>query len=149
MKMGDKRQDLQQLTIFESVEIEEEFSNWFCEEKELEEMDKFQYRIWNKRPGLRSRLIICTYDISDTKLRNYVIKCLKSSGMHRVQKSVFMGEIAERAYKMMGSNFKSMELEFEPQDHIMLIPFTEQQLINIHVTGKSLDATHLLNRKEF
>ena len=145
--MKDKKQDPAQLTIFEFIKSDEEFMDWFFEEKGLDELDKFQYRIWNKRPALRSRLIICTYDISETRQRNVVVKCLKSSGMHRVQKSVFMAEISERAYKLMRAQFKSMEAEFESQDHIMLMPFTEQQLIGMHVTGKSLDVPYLLNRK--
>lgn len=49
---------------------------------------------------------IITYDIEDDRLRNRVAKILLDAGLHRVQKSVFEGEIRQKDFSKLKAKLK-------------------------------------------
>jgi CRISPR-associated protein Cas2 len=136
-----------QLSLFATEESDPAYAEWFSPLKGVEEFEKLQARIMRKGQNVHDQFVICTYDISSNRSRNAVIKSLYRAGLYRVQKSVFMGEISEKSHRRLESECRAFMQDMEENDHIMLIPLTEQQVFRIHVTGKALDLDLLLNRR--
>jgi CRISPR-associated protein Cas2 len=141
-----KKRNPAQLSLFAGEE-DQTFSEWFSPIEGVAAFEKLQAGILRKGQNIHDRFIICTYDIGNTRNRNALIKSLFRAGLYRVQKSVFMGEIREKSLKKLEDECRAFREEMEENDHIMLIPLTEQQAFRIHVTGRALDLDLLLNRR--
>jgi CRISPR-associated protein Cas2 len=142
-----KKRNPAQLSLFAVEEDNSKDSEWFSPVKGIEEFEKLQAKILRRGKNIQDQFIICTYDISLNRSRNTLIKGLFRAGLYRVQKSVFMGEISEKSLRQLENECRTIMKELEENDHIMLIPLSEQQAFRIHVTGKSLDLNLLLNRR--
>ena len=72
-------------------------------------------------------VVLAIYDISDTKRRNAMVKCLESYGI-RVQKSAFETNVTRKQYENMSSEASklidketdSLRFYFLPKDQIAL-----------------------------
>lgn len=142
-----KKKDISQLSLFNIEPIDQSYDHWLGPLAGIDELRKLQEKIFNKGPLPDGVLLLCTYDIGNTRQRNRWIKILKKKGMYRVQKSVFMGEIPRKRFLELQAHSRNLHTDLEETDHIMLIPLSEQNVLNIHVTGRALDLTLILNRR--
>lgn len=81
-------------------------------------------------------LNLVIYDISDTHDRNLIIKTLRHFGLHRIQKSAFLGELSAENRKELEDDFESFFLG--PKDSIIIIP----------ICDKCKDLTHIFAQGE-
>ncbi|MDZ4839812.1 MAG: CRISPR-associated endonuclease Cas2 [Bacteroidota bacterium] len=88
--------------------------------------------------------IICMYDITKTKIRNYTINRCKKAGMYRLQKSVFIGEIKESSRDDLLSYFNALKSQLTPTDSIIILPITESSITSLKQYGTQKDLDHLL-----
>ena len=77
------------------------------------------------------------YDISSDKIRRKVIKVCKNTGLYRVQKSVFLGEIEE-------NDFDELKLIIEDlidldNDSVYVFPMSKKGLNKAGLIGQAFD----------
>ena len=77
------------------------------------------------------------YDISSDKIRRKVIKVCKNTGLYRVQKSVFLGEIEE-------NDFDELKLIIEDlidldKDSVYVFPMSKKGLNQAGLIGQAFD----------
>ncbi|MEM0437718.1 MAG: CRISPR-associated endonuclease Cas2 [Candidatus Micrarchaeia archaeon] len=73
------------------------------------------------------------YDISETKVRNYVVKLCKNYGLLRVQKSAFLGTLSKNKAEMLGSEIE--DALNKETDVAFLIPACEGCMHNKIIVG--------------
>lgn len=69
-------------------------------------------------------LILVIYDISDNIQRNHLIKMLQHHGLHRIQKSAFLGNLNSQRRDELEESVE--EYISGPKDSIYLIPICEK-----------------------
>lgn len=77
------------------------------------------------------------YDISSDKIRRRAIKVCKNTGLYRVQKSVFLGEIEE-------NDFDELKLKMEDiidleNDSVYVFPMSKKGLSQAGLIGQVFD----------
>ena len=88
------------------------------------------------------------YDISENRLRSKISKYLEARGFHRIQKSVFIGNIHGKHMEMMVRAFAAIKIRFEEQDGIVMIPVSENNFGQIRVIGRELYLDRTLKREK-
>jgi CRISPR-associated protein Cas2 len=69
-------------------------------------------------------LTLVIYDISDNNERNQQIKTLQHYGLHRIQKSAFLGNLDQKKRSQLENN---MQIHFSgPKDSIYIIPICDK-----------------------
>jgi CRISPR-associated protein Cas2 len=82
-------------------------------------------------------LVWAVYDISETKIRNKIIKICQKHGLIRVQKSVFLGNINETQLKSAVSQTES--LIDKETDSVYIFPFCQEDFKKIQLLGLAFD----------
>ena len=82
-------------------------------------------------------LVWVMYDISSNKIRRNAIKICKNTGLYRVQKSVFLGEIEE-------NDFDELKLKMEDiidldNDSVYIFPMNKKGLNQAGLIGQAFD----------
>lgn len=82
-------------------------------------------------------LVWVIYDISSDKIRRKTIKICKNTGLYRVQKSVFLGEIEE-------NDFDELKLKMEDtidleSDSVYVFPMSKKGLNQAGIIGQAFD----------
>lgn len=82
-------------------------------------------------------LVWVMYDITSNKIRRKAIKACKDTGLYRVQKSVFLGEIEE-------NDFDELKLKMEDiidldNDSVYVFPISKKGLNQAGLIGQAFD----------
>lgn len=82
-------------------------------------------------------LVWVIYDISSDKIRRKVVKECKNTGLYRVQKSVFLGEIED-------NDFDELKLKMEDvidldSDSVYVFPMSKKGLNQSGLIGQAFD----------
>jgi CRISPR-associated protein Cas2 len=77
------------------------------------------------------------YDITDNKNRNKVIKSAQKKGLHRVQKSVFLGTINKNKFDEL--KMECEEIIDEETDSVYLFPLCEKDFKAVVTIGQAFD----------
>lgn len=82
-------------------------------------------------------LVWVIYDIVENKTRNKVIRKCKNTGLYRVQKSVFLGD-------MDNNDFDELKLEIENivninKDSVYIFPMAKSELNKAGLIGQAFD----------
>lgn len=77
------------------------------------------------------------YDISNTKIRNKVVKICKDKGLYRVQKSIFLGEL-NKNQKDEIKVYMEMLIE-EETDSIYIFPTSVDYIYDTDIIGNGFD----------
>lgn len=87
-------------------------------------------------------LIVVIYDISDNNTRNNLIKCLQHYGLHRIQKSAFLGNLSHIQREKLEEKLNSF-ISGE-KDSIYVIPICDrcQELTKIFSKEEILLENH-------
>lgn len=79
--------------------------------------------------------LIC-YDIGEDARRQKVADTLIAAGYLRLQKSVFAGEPSETTFRQLQAWLKKFHAEaLQPADSILILPCTQNQLLNTVTIG--------------
>ncbi len=88
-------------------------------------------------------IIWVVYDIQNDKIRNKVAKISKQIGLHRVQKSVFLGDITKSEVddlKLAISEIIDLE-----NDSVYIFPMSKEELKITVLLGKAFDKQYVTN----
>jgi len=77
------------------------------------------------------------YDISDDKTRNRVVKLCKNSGLYRVQKSVFLGNIEKNRLDEL--HLECEDLISMETDSLYIFPMCEDDFKKVKTSGNAFD----------
>lgn len=92
--------------------------------------------------------LIC-YDISKNTLRAQLARRIITAGLDRINKSVYLGPITDTALQALETDLsKLLAAKGDPQDSIVLLPLTPQQVQRMRVYGDNkLDKDELSGQK--
>lgn len=95
----------------------------------------------NASPKKRPEEMYCFvyYDIENDKIRRMVAKLLEKQGCIRVQKSVFFARIHRRRYHELTDLLRQIQLLYDNDDSILLLPVGEDMLNSLQCIGRSFD----------
>lgn len=77
------------------------------------------------------------YDIKKNRTRNKVVKACKTSGLYRVQKSVFLGSLEENEKDTLHLMIK--DLVDEENDSVYIFPMNKSELKQTALLGQAFD----------
>jgi len=92
-------------------------------------------------------LFFVMYDISDSRVRRYVVKYLINKGCHRVQKSIFLANISPEKFHTIKEDLTKVQACYENADSIFLVPVSTDHLKNMSVIGKDVNMEIILRNK--
>lgn len=84
-------------------------------------------------------LLFIMYDIQSNKVRKKVADYLEAKGLKRVQYSVFFGELDRRHYQTVKETLLDIQVSYENEDSIMVVPIAEDEFRRLHLIGKEVD----------
>ena len=92
--------------------------------------------------------LIC-YDITNDNLRTKMGKKILEHGLDRINKSVYLGALSESSLTQLEALLSSLlQQKGEPQDSLIIIPVTAQQIQDMRVHGENgLDKQELSGDK--
>ncbi len=77
------------------------------------------------------------YDISDDKMRGKVAKACKNTGLYRVQKSVFLGDIEKNRLDEL--HLKCEEMIDKNTDSLYIFPMCKDDFQQVKTAGNAFD----------
>lgn len=82
---------------------------------------------------------LVSYDISDNRLRLKLAKLLLRYGLHRMQYSVFMGEMKDAALGRLHAQISTypQAKNWTPEDSILILPLHQYSEDNLQFVGKT------------
>jgi CRISPR-associated protein Cas2 len=91
-------------------------------------------------------LCFVMYDIEDNRIRKKIADYLIEKGLQRVQKSVFLGQLHQKAYQEIYQTMHALQAAYENEDTIMIVPVAEQDLRSMRLIGREVDMEITLGR---
>jgi CRISPR-associated protein Cas2 len=93
-------------------------------------------------------LLIC-YDITSNSLRAKLARKIIEHGLDRVNKSVYLGTLSDSSLTALETQLADwIKQQGEPQDSLIILPVTAQQIHNMRVYGlNDLDRADLSGEK--
>jgi CRISPR-associated protein Cas2 len=92
-------------------------------------------------------LFFVMYDIESNKVRNQVVNYLIRSGCHRIQKSIFLGNLPHEKYKKIREDLVEVQSYYENHDSIILVPISTDELSAMKIIGQSIDIDIISKKK--
>ncbi len=89
-------------------------------------------------------LVWAIYDISGNSKRNRIIILCKGYGLHRVQKSVFFGDMNSNQIDELA--LQSKQVINEETDSVYIFPMCEEDFKKVRLIGKSFDKDFVTDR---
>ncbi|WP_448518903.1 CRISPR-associated endonuclease Cas2 [Rhodoflexus sp.] len=91
-------------------------------------------------------LCFVMYDIEDNRIRKKIADYLIEKGLQRVQKSVFLGQLHQKAYQEIYQTMHALQAAYENEDTIMIVPVAEQDLRSMRLIGREVNMEITLGR---
>jgi CRISPR-associated protein Cas2 len=82
-------------------------------------------------------LVWVIYDIVEDKTRTLVARACKKSGLYRVQKSAFLGNLNKNEIDEL--SIKSKDLINEEEDSVYIFPMCEDDFKKVKLLGQAFD----------
>lgn len=87
------------------------------------------------------------YDIQDNKVRKQVHKYLLKMGCYRVQRSVFLADLANSKYDQIRSDLTEVQEAYENEDSILIVPISTDYLTAMKIIGQTIDIDVITQRR--
>mgnify|MGYP002624405130 CR=1 FL=1 len=84
-------------------------------------------------------LFFIMYDIESNKVRRHVVKYLERQGCSRVQKSIFLADLAIQKYEQIKSDLAEVQACYDNQDSILVVPISTDYLKAMKVIGQTIN----------
>ena len=98
------------------------------------------------RPANRM-LFFVMYDIESNKVRRNVVKYLEKKGCTRVQKSIFLADLAVPAYEQIKSDLAAVQACYDNDDSILVVPISTDYLRAMKVIGQQINVDIITRSK--
>ncbi|MEM8584677.1 MAG: CRISPR-associated endonuclease Cas2 [Bacteroidota bacterium] len=92
---------------------------------------------------------LIAYDISNNRIRLKIAQLLRRAGLHRVQRSVFIGEMRDPVANKLEVQLKDLSLkpEWEQNDHILILPLHQYSEDHQRTIGSVIYDWNLIYQK--
>lgn len=80
--------------------------------------------------------LIC-YDIGANALRARIARKLLETGLERINRSVFLGDVKDADLRRLGDWLELAMGKAEPDDSLIVLPLTQHQVWQMEVLGKN------------
>ena len=87
------------------------------------------------------------YDISSNKVRTLLAKYLLGKGCTRVQKSIFMADLAADVYQTIGRKLAEIQKMYDNEDSILIVPLSEDHARSMRIIGQQVDLDLIMHAK--
>jgi CRISPR-associated protein Cas2 len=84
-------------------------------------------------------LFFVMYDIESDKVRRLVVKYLQRKGCTRVQKSIFLADLATAKYEQIKHDLAEVQACYENNDIILVVPISTDYLKAMKVIGQTIN----------
>ena len=89
-------------------------------------------------------LFFVMYDIESDKVRHQVVKYLQRKGCTRVQRSIFLADLAMSEYDGIR---KEVQAAYENNDSILIVPISADYLRSMKVIGQKVELDVIMHNK--
>lgn len=93
----------------------------------------------SKKRDASKMLFFVMYDIESNKVRRHVVKYLERQGCSRVQKSIFLADLATAKYEQIKSDLAEVQACYENDDSILVVPISTDYLKAMKVIGQTIN----------
>jgi len=113
----------------------------------LEQRVQEIFGIINKKHNQLHMTFFVMYDIENDKVRNQVVKYLIRKGCMRIQKSIFLADLAHEIYNQIKDDLAAVQACYENEDSIIVCPISTDYLRALRIIGKNVDVDIVLKNK--
>ena len=103
--------------------------------------------IINKKHNQLRMTFFVMYDIENNKVRNQVVKYLLQRGCMRIQKSIFLADLAHEIYTQINDDLAAVQACYENNDSIIVCPISVDYLRALRIIGKNVDVDIVLKNR--
>lgn len=93
----------------------------------------------NNKRSSSNMLFFVMYDIESDKVRYNVVKYLERMGCYRIQKSIFLADLAMENYEQIKTDMTEVQSLYDNHDSIIVCPVSSDLLKSMRVIGKSIN----------
>jgi len=97
---------------------------------------------WQSCPILRVKI-----HIENNKVRRYVVKYLEKRGHIRVQKSIFLADLATSVYQETRRDLMEVQAAYDNDDSIMIVAISTELLKSMKIIGQNIDLEVITHTK--
>lgn len=94
-----------------------------------------------------SMLFFVMYDIENNKVRYQISKYLERKGCIRIQRSIFLADLASEQYNVIKSDLAEVQSLYDNHDSIIIVPISTDYLQAMKVIGQSIDIDIIMKTK--
>ena len=99
-----------------------------------------------KRPAT-NMLFFVMYDIESNKVRNQVAKFLIRKGCTRVQRSIFLADLANSEYNSIRQDLAEVQAAYDNKDSILIVPISTDYLQSMKIIGQKIELDIIMHNK--
>lgn len=103
--------------------------------------------IVNKKRPAGNMIFFVMYDIQDNKVRAQIHKYLLRMGCIRVQRSVFIADLANRLYEQIKNDLAEVQASYDNNDSILVVPISTDYLTAMKIIGQTIDIDVITRKK--
>lgn len=90
------------------------------------------------KKNVGNMLFFVMYDIESNKVRRYVVKYLEKQGCMRIQKSIFLANLAMEKFTEIKNDLEQVQAVYENNDSILVVPITTEYLRSMKIIGQNI-----------
>ena len=92
-------------------------------------------------------LFFVMYDIESNKVRNLVAKYLIKRGCYRVQKSIFLADLATDDFSKIKDDLAKVQAAYDNNDSILIVPISTEYIRAMKIIGQNIDVDLIMRSK--
>ncbi|WP_337940459.1 CRISPR-associated endonuclease Cas2 [Parabacteroides sp.] len=100
----------------------------------------------SNRPA-SNMLFFVMYDIESNKVRHQVVKYLQRKGCMRVQRSIFLADLAMSEYDNIRKDLAEVQAAYENNDSILVVPISADYLRSMKVIGQKIELDVIMHSR--
>ena len=99
------------------------------------------FEIVKKTKKSTDMLLLIMYDIENNKVRTQIAKHLIKEGCIRIQKSVYIAQLARKRYLEIKETLTDIQQMYENNDSVLIVPVSTDELRAMNIIGKNIDVS--------
>ncbi len=92
-------------------------------------------------------LFFVMYDIESNKVRSQVVKYLQRKGCVRVQRSIFLADLAISEYDSIRKDLAAVQAAYDNNDSILIVPISSDYLRAMKIIGQKIEVDVIMHNK--
>ena len=101
----------------------------------------------NVKSPATNMLFFVMYDIESNKVRNQVAKYLIRKGCTRVQRSIFLADLANSEYNSIRQDLAEVQAAYDNKDSILIVPISTDYLQSMKIIGQKIELDIIMHNK--